>query len=402
MTDLADMIRQRFEALDPVLDEQARRRFAAAEALAVGHGGVTLVAEVTGIARSTINRGKAEIETNRSAGEGRVRRRGGGRKSKTEVDPTLLGDLQKLLEASTRGDPMSPLLWTSKSLDKLCAALKGLQHSVCPNVVADLLRTLGYSLQSNRKTREGSKHPDRDAQFQYLDARMKEHITEQSPVISVDTKKKELVGDFKNGGRELRPKASPEEVRVHDFIDPELGRAVPYGIYDIADNKGWVSVGIDHDTAAFAVNTIRRWWHTLGKARYPQAKRLMITADGGGSNGARVRLWKLELQKLVDEIGLPITVCHLPPGTSKWNKIEHRLFSFITKNWRGKPLVSHQVIVQLIGATTTKKGLAVHAELDTNSYPAGIKVSDAEMADLSIKRHDFHGEWNYTMMPRSI
>jgi hypothetical protein len=400
MTDLADLIRRRFEALDPVLDEQARRRFAAAEALAVGHGGVTLVAQVTGIARSTINRGKAEIEASRSAGEGRVRRAGGGRKSKTEADPTLLGDLQKLLEASTRGDPMSPLLWTSKSLDKLCAALKAMHHSVCPNVVADLLRTLGYSLQSNRKTREGSKHPDRDAQFQYLDARMKEHMAEQSPVISVDTKKKELVGDFKNGGCELRPKASPEEVRVHDFIDPELGRAVPYGIYDIADNKGWVSVGIDHDTAAFAVNAIRRWWNTLGKARYPHAKRLMITADGGGSNGARVRLWKLELQKFVDEICLPVTVCHLPPGTSKWNKIEHRLFSFITKNWRGKPLISHQVIVQLIGATTTKKGLSVHAELDTNTYPAGIKVSDADMAGLAIKRHDFHGEWNYTMVPR--
>jgi hypothetical protein len=296
---------------------------------------------------------------------------------------------------------MSPLLWTSKSLDKLCAALAEMGHDVCPNVVAKLLRKLGYSLQSNRKTREGSKHPDRDAQFQYLDARMKEHMAEQSPVISVDTKKKELVGDFKNGGRELRPKSCPEEVRVHDFIDPELGRAVPYGIYDIADNKGWVSVGVDHDTAAFAVNTIRNWWSTMGRARYPAAKRLMITADGGGSNGARVRLWKIELQKLVDEIGIPVTVCHLPPGTSKWNKIEHRLFSFITKNWRGKPLVSHQVIVQLIGATTTQKGLEVRATLDTNKYPAGIKVSDAEMATLAIDRHAFHGEWNYTLRPRS-
>jgi Rhodopirellula transposase DDE domain len=401
MTDAAELIRRRFEELDPVLDEQARRRFAAAEANALGRGGVTLVANVTGIARSTINRGRAEIEAKQLAGEGRVRRPGGGRKSKTVEDPTLLRDLQSLLEASTRGDPMSPLLWTSKSLDKLCAALKNLQHSVCPNVVAGLLRGLGYSLQSNRKTREGSRHPDRDAQFQYLDARMKEHIAEQSPVISVDTKKKELVGDFKNGGRELRPKASPEQVRVHDFIDPELGRAVPYGIYDIADNKGWVSVGIDHDTAAFAVNTIRSWWATMGKARYPKAKRLMITADGGGSNGARVRLWKLELQRFVDEVGMPVTVCHLPPGTSKWNKIEHRLFSFITKNWRGKPLVSHQTIVQLIGATTTKKGLSVHAELDRNSYPAGIKVSDAEMAGINIERHDFHGEWNYTLQPRS-
>ena len=400
MADAADLIRQRFEALDPVLDEQARRRFAAAEANALGRGGVTLVSNVTGIARSTINRGIAEIAQNRSAGVGRVRRPGGGRKSKTQEDPTLLVDLQKLLEASTRGDPMSPLLWTSKSLDKLCAALSDMGHEVCPNVVAKLLRKLGYSLQSNRKTREGSKHPDRDAQFQYLDARMKEHVSEQSPVISVDTKKKELVGDFKNGGRELRLKASPEQVRVHDFIDPELGRAVPYGIYDIADNKGWVSVGVDHDTAAFAVNTIRTWWRTMGRARYPAAKRLMITADGGGSNGARVRLWKIELQKLVDEIGIPVTVCHLPPGTSKWNKIEHRLFSFITKNWRGKPLVSHQAIVQLIGATTTAKGLEVRAELDTNTYPAGVKVSDAEMATLAIERHDFHGEWNYTLRPR--
>jgi transposase len=400
MADTAELIRRRFDALDPVLDEQARRRFAAAEARVLGRGGVTLVSKVTGIARSTINRGIAEIAENRSAGEGRVRRPGGGRRPKTQEDPTLLDDLQSLLEASTRGDPMSPLLWTSKSLDKLCAALKGMQHAVCPNVVAKLLRKLGYSLQSNRKTREGSKHPDRDAQFQYLDARMKEHMLEQSPVISVDTKKKELVGDFKNAGQELRPKASPEEVRVHDFIDRDLGRAVPYGIYDIADNKGWVGVGVDHDTAAFAVNTIRRWWNTMGQERYPDAKRLMITADGGGSNGARVRLWKIELQKFVDEIGIPVMVCHLPPGTSKWNKIEHRLFAFITKNWRGKPLVSHRTIVQLIGATTTQKGLAVHAELDTNSYPAGIKVSDAEMATLAIHRHDFHGDWNYTLRPR--
>ncbi len=400
MTNAAELIRQRFEALDPVLDEQARRRFAAAEALALGRGGVTLVAKVTGIARSTIRRGQDDIEQSRAAGCGRVRRPGGGRRLKTETDPTLLNDLQTLLEASTRGDPMSPLLWTSKSLDKLCAALKDLQHSVCPNVVADLLRTLGYSLQSNRKTREGSKHPDRDAQFQYLDASMKEHMAEKSPVISVDTKKKELVGDFKNGGRELCPKGTPEKVRVHDFIDPELGRAVPYGIYDIADNKGWVSVGVDHDTAAFAVNTIRSWWKTMGATRYPNAKRLMITADGGGSNGSRVRLWKIELQKLVDEIGMPVTVCHLPPGTSKWNRIEHRLFAFITKNWRGKPLVSHAAIVQLIGATTTKKGLAVRAELDANTYPAGIKVTDAEMAELTIERHEFHGEWNYTLRPR--
>jgi len=400
MSDTAALIRQRFEALAPVLDEQARRRLAAAEARALGRGGVTLVSRVTGIARSTINRGIAEIEANRSAGAGRVRRPGGGRKSKAQQDPTLLADLQKLLEDATRGDPMSPLLWTSKSLDKLSAALREMGHDVCPNVVGKLLRKLGYSLQSNRKTREGSNHPDRDAQFRYLDRQMKEHMAEQSPVVSVDTKKKELVGDFKNGGKELRPKASPQQVRVHDFVDPEHGRAVPYGVYDIADNKGWVSVGVDHDTAAFAVNTIRRWWSTMGRSRYRKPKRLMITADGGGSNGARVRLWKVELQKFVDEIGIPVTVCHLPPGTSKWNKIEHRLFAFITKNWRGKPLVSHQAIVQLIGATTTHAGLQVRAELDRNTYPAGIKVTDAEMASLALERHAFHGEWNYTLRPR--
>ena len=397
----AQLIRERFEALDVVLDEQARRRFAAAEARALGRGGVTLVCAVTGIARSTINRGIAEIEENRSAGAGRVRRPGGGRKAKTVEDPKLLDALKGLVEAATRGDPMSPLLWTSKSLKKLSAALADLGHEACPNVVAKLLRSLNYSLQANRKTREGSKHPDRDAQFQYLDARMKTHMAEGAPVISVDTKKKELVGDFKNGGREWRPKGSPEEVRVHDFIDPELGRAVPYGVYDIADNTGWVSVGIDHDTACFAVNTIRRWWTTMGRERYPSAPRLMITADGGGSNGSRVRLWKIELQKFVDEIAIPVTVCHLPPGTSKWNKIEHRLFAYITKNWRGKPLVSRQAIVQLIGATTTDKGLVVRAELDTNIYPAGIKVSDAELAAIAIERHTFHGEWNYTLLPRS-
>jgi hypothetical protein len=398
--DTAQLIRERYEALDPVLDEQARRRFAAVEASSLGWGGVTLVSQVTGIARSTINRGIAEIKENRSAGEGRIRRPGGGRKTKTEEDPTLLADLKGLLEAATRGDPMSPLLWTSKSLEKLSVALRDLKHEVCPNVISTLLRDLGYSLQSNRKTLEGSRHPDRDAQFQYLDARMKEHMAERSPVISVDTKKKEPIGDFKNNGREWSLKGQPEQVRVHDFLIKELGRVVPYGIYDIADNTGWVSVGINHDTACFAVNAIRRWWDAMGKARYPKAKRLMITADGGGSNGARVRLWKVELQKFVDEIGIPVTVCHLPPGTSKWNKIEHRLFSYITKNWRGKPLVSYQAIVQLIGATTTNAGLKVRAELDTNTYPAGIKVSDAELAAIAIQRHQFHGEWNYTLSPR--
>ena len=314
MQEVGELIRQRFEALDPVLDEQGRRRFAAAEARAFGRGGVTLVWNVTGIARSTINRGLAEIDANRIAGKGRVRRPGGGRKAKTVENPALLDALKGLLEAATRGDPMSPLLWTSRSLKKLASALHGLGHEVCPNVVAKMLRDLGYSLQSNRKTREGSKHPDRDAQFHYLDAQMKEHMAQGAPVISVDTKKKELVGAFKNGGQEWRPKGEPEQVRVHDFIDKDLGRAVPYGVYDIADNKGWVSVGVDHDTAAFAVNTIRSWWRTMGKTRYLNAPRLMITADGGDSNGARVLLWRIELQKFADEIGIPFATCRLAPA----------------------------------------------------------------------------------------
>jgi len=288
----------------------------------------------------------------------------------------------------------------SKSLRKLAAGLQALGHRIGHNVVGDLLREMGYSLQANRKTREGSHHPDRDAQFGYINQQVTAALAAGEPAISVDTKKKELVGDFKNAGREYRPKGQPEPVRVHDFLIPELGRAAPYGVYDIGDNAGWVSLGIDHDTASFAVNAIRRWWQTMGQQRYPEARRLTITADGGGSNGARVRLWKLELQRLADELGLAITVCHLPPGTSKWNKIEHRLFSFITQNWRGKPLVSHQVIVQLIAATTTKAGLTVRCELDTNSYPAGIKVADAELASVNLQRHDFHGEWNYTIAPR--
>ena len=329
-----------------------------------------------------------------------VRRAGGGRKKLTSGDVTLLDDLRQLVEPATRGDPQAPLLWTSKSLRHLAAALRNLGHRIGHNAVAGLLCELGYSLQANRKTREGSNHPDRDAQFGYINAQTSDALTAGQPVISVDTKKKELVGDFKNGGRELRPKRQPEAVRVHDFLIPELGRAVPYGVYDIAGNAGWVSVGIDHDTASFAVNAIRRWWHSMGRARYPQACRLLITADCGGSNGARVRLWKRELQALANELGLSITVCHLPPGTSKWNRIEHRLFSFISQNWRGKPLVSYQTIVQLIGATTTRTGLKVHCALDEARYPAGIKVSDAEMADLKLTPHAFHGEWNYTIEPK--
>jgi Rhodopirellula transposase DDE domain len=395
-------IRVRFEALAPVLDEQGRRRFAAAEALAAGPGGVSAVMRATGIARSTIRRGLDEL-ADEDAPEGeRVRRSGGGRKPLSATDASLIDDLRSLVEPETRGDPQSPLLWTCKSLRKLSQSLRDMGHKIGRTVVGELLHKLDYRLQANRKTREGSSHPDRDAQFRYINDRVKAALAAGEPAISVDTKKKELVGDFKNGGREWRPKGSPEEVRVHDFVIPELGRAVPYGVYDIANNVGWVSVGIDHDTAAFATNAIRSWWKLMGRERFPEAKTLLITADGGGSNGSRVRLWKIELQKLANELGIPITVCHLPPGTSKWNKIEHRLFSFITGNWRGKPLISHQVIVELIAATTTKTGLNVRCQLDPNTYPAGIKVPDAELQAVNLTRHDFHGEWNYTINPKAL
>jgi len=385
-----------------VLDEQGRRRFAAAEALAAGPGGVSAVMRATGIARSTIRRGLDELADEDTPEGERVRRSGGGRKPLSATDASLIDDLRSLVEPETRGDPQSPLLWTCKSLRKLGQSLRDMGHKIGRTVVGELLHKLDYRLQANRKTREGSSHPDRDAQFRYINDRVKAALVAGEPVISVDTKKKELVGDFKNGGREWRPKGSPEEVRVHDFVIPELGRAVPYGVYDIANNVGWVSVGIDHDTAAFATNAIRSWWKLMGRERFPQAKTLLITADGGGSNGSRVRLWKIELQKLANELGIPITVCHLPPGTSKWNKIEHRLFSFITGNWRGKPLISHQVIVELIAATTTKTGLTVRCQLDPNTYPAGIKVPDAELQAVNLTRHDFHGEWNYTINPKAL
>jgi hypothetical protein len=324
-------------------------------------------------------------------------------------DPTLLADLEALVEPTTRSDPGSPLRWTCKSVRRLAQALQAQSHEVSRTLVAGLLNEAGYSLQGNRETKEGDSHPDRDGQFGYINAQVVAALAEQQPVISVDTKKKELVGDFRNPGREYRPQANPEEVRVHDFLIKELGRAVPYGVYDLAANFGWVSVGVDHDTAApcslpgasFAVNSIRQWWQAMGRARYPDATRLLITADGGGSNGSRVRLWKRELQKLANELGLDIVVSHLPPGTSKWNKIEHRLFSFISQNWRAKPLVSYRVIVELISATTTKTGLTVRCELDTGQYPSGIVVSDAEMAAINIKRAAFHGEWNYTISPNT-
>jgi hypothetical protein len=404
MIDVA-AIKLRYEALRPVLDERGRRRFAAAEALAAGRGGIKAVREATGIARSTIGYGLQELRSDapEAAVDGKplggIRRKGAGRKPLTQTDPTLLSDLQGLVDPATRGDPMSPLKWTSKSLRNLADALCAMGHRVGHDVVGTLLKTLGYSLQANRKTLEGASHVDRDAQFRHIAETVAAAITADQPAISVDTKKKELVGAFKNGGREYQPAGSPELVRVHDFVDPKLGRAAPYGVYDIAEDKGWVSVGIDHDTAAFAVNAIRSWWRTMGQTRYPNAHSLTITADGGGSNGSRVRLWKIELQKLADELGLTIAVLHLPPGTSKWNKIEHRLFSFISRNWRGRPLIDYRTIVELIGATTSTTGLTVRCELDENRYPAGIKVSDEDMAKLNIIRNTFHGEWNYTIKP---
>ena len=393
-------IKARFEALAPVLDERGRRLFAASEARAAGHGGVAAVARATGIARSTIGRGLADLRSGAVMFSPRVRRRGGGGKPATETQPGLLAALKKLVQSSIRGDPEAALLWVSKSQRHLSTALAERGFTAGQKLVGRLLKRLGFSLQANAKTREGAGHPDRNAQFEHINAQVNAFQAAGEPAISVDTKKKELVGNFKNGGRELRPKGQPEPVRVHDFVIPELGKAIPYGVYDIAANAGWVNLGITHDTAAFAVESIRRWWHELGAARYPAATRLLITADCGGSNGVRVRLWKRELQVLADELGITITVCHLPPGTSKWNRIEHRLFAFITQNWRGKPLVSHQVIVQLIANTRTNTGLTVACQIDANAYDKGIKVSDAEMAALNIHTDDFHGEWNYTFAPR--
>jgi transposase len=394
-------ITARYEALKTFLDERSRRLLAAAESQAVGKGGISIVAKATGISRPVIRQGIADLKDPTALAGGRVRKQGGGRKKAIDKDASLKTDLQFLLESTTRGDPQAALRWTCKSVRQLTAELKRMGHEVSHQVVADLLHALGYSLQANRKTKEGSRHPDRNAQFEHLNGKVKWSVNRHQPVISVDTKKKELVGDFKNGGRELRPQGQPELVRVHDFVDPELGRATPYGIYDLGRNRGWVSVGMDHDTAEFAVETIRRWWRTMGRPAYPEATRLLITADAGGSNGSRLRLWKVELQKLADETGLRIAVCHVPPGTSKWNKIEHRLFSYITQNWRGKPLRSFQAIVNLIAATTTTTGLKVHAELNTEAYQSGIKVSDEQLALVKIRRDKFHGDWNYEIQPRN-
>jgi transposase len=396
-----DPIKQRFASLEPFLDERMRRLYAAAEAKALGYGGVSAVARATGVSRRAIGDGLKELAAPTASGGKQIRKPGGGRKRTVAKDATLVHDLEQLIEPVSRGDPESPLRWVCKSVRQLAAELNRQGHQVSHRLVAELLQELGYSLQANRKTSEGASHPDRNAQFEHINAQVQVYQAAGQPVISVDTKKKELVGDFKNGGRELRPKGDPEPVRVHDFVLPELGKANPYGVYDVTHNLGWVNVGIDHDTATFAVESIRRWWRLMGQPLYPAARQLLITADGGGSNGARLRLWKVELQKLADEIGLQIAVCHLPPGTSKWNKIEHRLFSYITQNWRGKPLISHEVIVNLIAATTTTAGLKVRCQVDKQFYPTGTVVSDAELAQVNLHPNDFHGEWNYVIAPRT-
>jgi hypothetical protein len=390
----------KFEVILPHLDERQRRLLLGAEARALGHGGIRVVARAAGVREATVSLGVDELESGAQP-LGRVRRPGGGRKRKADLDAGLRPALLALVEPDERGDPMSPLRWTTKSTRHLAAVLTAQGHQISADTVADLLRSEGFSLQGNTKALEGKQHPDRDGQFRYLNEQARTHRDGGQPVISVDTKKKELLGDFKNTGREWRPTGEPVPVNIHDFPGDSVGKAVPYGIYDIAENAGWVSVGTDHDTAAFAVESIRRWWISVGIHTYPGAARLLITADAGGSNGYRSRAWKAELAALATQTGLAITVCHLPPGTSKWNKIEHRLFSHITMNWRGRPLTSHEVIVASIAATTTRTGLRVHAELDTTDYPTGIHISDARMAALPIARHTFHGDWNYTLHPQT-
>jgi hypothetical protein len=400
------IIQAKYQALFGRLDEATLRLWAATEARSLGRGGVSLVAKAIGMSRTTVHAGLAELKVAESAathaGDARLRSRaiGGGRKRLADKDASLLHDLDALVEPTSRGDPMSPLRWTCKSTYRLAEELRRQGHTVCQRTICDLLGDLGFSLQSTRKTREGRQHADRDAQFGHIARAVADYQAAGDPVISVDTKKKELIGDFKNAGQEWQPQGTPEEVRVHDFIDPVLGKVAPYGVYDMTTNMGWVNVGIDHDTAEFAVESIRRWWREMGAEVYPRARRLLITADCGGSNGNRVRLWRRELQKLADELQLTIQVCHLPPGTSKWNKIEHRMFCHITANWRGRPLVSRQVVVNLIGHTTAKNGLQIKAALDEKTYAAGIKVTDEELASLALERDEFHGEWNYRLRPR--
>src|SRR5262245_46062058 len=402
---LSQAVQAKFTTLAPLLDERARRLWAAVEARAIGRGGIIRVAEATGLSRGTIRAGLRELDSPAPPDEerpssGRLRRPGGGRKPLVDQDPDLLRNLEALVDPVTRGDPMPPLRWTCQSAARWAEGLQSRGHAASERTVNRLLHALGYSLQANRKTIEGKDHPDRDAQFQYINRRVRAFQRQGQPVVSVDTKKKELVGPYRNGGREWQPKGEPEEVKVHDFIDTGAGKAIPYGVYDMAANAGWVSVGVDHDTAEFAVESLRRWWRNMGSRVHPQAKRLLITADGGGSNGTRRRLWKVELQQLADETGLGLSVGHFPPDTSKWNKIEHRMFCHITENWRGRPLVSREVVVNLIGSTTTRTGLEIRAELDAGSYPVGREVTEQQMEGLSIKREKFHGEWNYTIRPR--
>jgi len=397
-------IRVRFACVQDNLSERSRRLFAASEAMAFGYGGITAVSRVTGMSSATVSKGIKEIQsiesgTLKALPKARNRRSGGGRKKATAKDPTLLIDLKELVESTTRGDPESPLLWTARSLRNLALAMNERGHQVKKNAIARLLKQLGYSLQGNKKCLEGGQHPDRNAQFEHINEMVRHQLEANDPAISVDTKKKELVGPYKNGGRELRPNQDPEPVQVHDFPDKDQPKAVPYGVYDLAENEAWVSVGISHDTGEFAVEAIRTWFKEMGRPLYPEASSLLIIADGGGSNGYRLRLWKVELQKLANQLLLPIKVCHLPPGTSKWNKIEHRLFSFITQNWRGKPLVTHKVIVELIAATTTKAGLRVACRLDERNYPKGRRISDKQMADVNLAPEAFHGEWNYAINP---
>jgi transposase len=392
-------IGERFRALAGSLDERQRRLWAAAEARSHGRGGIAAVARASGLAENTIRRGLRELETPEQLPAGRVRRAGAGPKRLADSDPTLIADLERLLEGETRGDPERPLLWTSKSVRKLAGELRELGHVVSYRTVARLLHELGYSLQANRKTKEGSQHPDRDGQFRHINEQVKAAIKAKAPAISIDTKKKELVGEYKNGGREWRRKGEPVAVKVHDFPDKTLGKAIPYGVYDIGANQGFVNVGITHETAAFAVASIRSWWQQLGRERYPKARTLQITADCGGSNGNRLKLWKVELQRLADDTGLTISVCHFPPGTSKWNKIEHRLWNLIAQNWRGRPLVSHEVIINSIAATKRESGLQVYAQLDTRDYPKGIEVSETELAAVNLAGDAFHPEWNYTITP---
>jgi hypothetical protein len=398
--DMVEVIRRKYKRLSGVLDERGRRVWAAVEAEAIGYGGQSIVAKASGLSRTTLYReGSGKNQDLPASPRNRIRKAGGGRKKLTQQEPGLLSALEALVEPTTRGDPENALRWTCRSTRQLAATLEGRGYRIGHQTVASLLSDLGYSLQGNQKTKEGSSHPDRDAQFKYIHGRVEEFQRRGQPVVSVDTKKKELVGDFKNGGKEWRPKGVPERVRVYDFVDKTLGKANPYGVYDPVANVGWVSVGTDHDTSEFAVETLRRWWEKMGRLRYPAATELLVTADGGGSNGARVRLWKVALQRLADQTGLRISVCHFPPGTSKWNKIEHRMFSHISMNWRGKPLISHEVIVNLIAGTTTNTGLKIEAELDTNVYPKGIQVTDEELENIQIQRADFHGEWNYTIIP---